>query len=137
MASLEQKADQLIDLVTDLDSRLKASNKALLVLQESDKRTRRFKRFASATLIFTFLLFIAVGSLALSAKNTSNNAQRALRQGCEVGNDARAAQIVLWDYIISLTPPPTTPEAKTRIENLKSFIKTTFAARDCDNLTNK
>lgn len=134
MESLEEKADQLINLVTDLDSRLEASNEALLKLQKSDERTRRFKRFASVSLMLSLLLFIAVGSVALNAKSASENAQQALREGCEIGNDARAAQIVLWDYIINFAPPPTTPEAQTRIDNLKTFIKTTFAPRDCNSL---
>lgn len=131
--SLSSKADQLIRLVTDLDKRLGDSNTALKVLQESDQRTRKFIRIASGSLAGIFLLFIAVGVLALSAKHTGDDAQRALREGCEVGNEARRNQIVLWDYIITISPPATA-EDQTRIDNLKAFIKVTFAPRDCSSL---
>lgn len=133
MESLEQKADQLIDLVTDLDGRLAVSNATLRQLQKSDQRTRRFIHLASASMVLIFVLFLAVGGLALSAKNASDSAQRAIREGCEVGNDARKAQIVLWDYIINISPAAT-PDDQTRIDNLKTFIKTTFAPRDCNSL---
>lgn len=61
--------------------------------------------------------------------------QRVQMSACEDANRIRAAEVRLWRFIIDLSPAPTAPEEKARLERFLDFLNTTFASTDCSTLT--
>lgn len=53
------------------------------------------------------------------------------RARCESSNDFKRADRVRWQYIIDLSPPPATAEARDRLERFKAYIDEADALRDC------
>lgn len=102
-------------------------------------RTRRMVRLLAISVVVDVVLSVVVGVVAFKAEqatNDANQARRAVVASCVSGNAARAVQRDLWGFILSLPPPPTlTPaEAASRAaqtSQLKAYIATNLAARDC------
>jgi hypothetical protein len=70
-------------------------------------------------------------SAASSARTAAIAVAQSDRNLCLSGNAARAQQVELWDYILSLAQPPATPAARDRIAEFKAHLETIFAPRNC------
>ena len=53
---------------------------------------------------------------------------------CKSGNDFRENDRARWQFIINLSPMPTTPEEKTRLDTFKKYINEADALKDCSKL---
>jgi len=56
---------------------------------------------------------------------------------CRAGNEARAAQVQLWTYVLDLVaqgprPQQLDPQQAQRLQQLRGYLSTGFTARDCD-----
>lgn len=68
---------------------------------------------------------------------TSAAAQSAANQqaSCIAGNDTRALSRQLWLYVLDLSAKPTaSAEEKKKSADFRTYVNTTFAARDCSKL---
>lgn len=88
---------------------------------------------------------IGIGLLALalgaSVVYSDQRDDRAQVQACENANESRAAQLVLWNFVIDVSSvpdpgekPPTEAEQAAR-EDIRDWLEELFAPRDCSDLT--
>jgi hypothetical protein len=73
----------------------------------------------------------AASSAAASARTTSIAVAQSDRDLCLSGNAARAQQVSLWNYILSLSRSPTTPAERERVAMFKAHLQQLFAPRNC------
>jgi len=88
----------------------------------------------AALLVFT----ISVAKQAEHATSLSAQNKQNAKVTCLAGNEARAAQVRLWTYVLDVSTasnPSTTPQQAKFIADFRAYILTVFAARDCDNPT--
>jgi len=87
----------------------------------------------AANLVFTSQEVSSVATAVQKAESASA-AQMAL---CRSGNEARAQQVGLWQYIITISQPPpheTAAQERARLAALRSFnayLHRVFAPRNC------
>jgi hypothetical protein len=98
-------------------------------------RNRRMIWWLVVSLVLDVALTIAIAVLAVETRSANDKAAQVHTQQvatCLAGNQSRAAQIQLWDYILSLTPStPLTQEQKRQLADLRGYVHKVFAARDC------
>lgn len=99
------------------------------------RRSRRLIRWVIALAIFEVIIIIALGAaffqLQMNQEDIKKNTTSILAS-CESGNNFRASQITLWDYILAIPPQtPPSPEQDKRIADFKDFVHKTFSPRDC------
>jgi hypothetical protein len=110
---------------------------AVAGLADEVKRLRSYGRRNRAFIVFDVLLTIllavtGVASVhAVRSANSANSAQLAL---CQAGNEARAQQIGLWTYVLSISKKPETAQQQKNIEAFKQHLNVIFAPRDCSHL---
>ena len=110
---------------------------AVTGLADEVKQLRTYGRFNRKFILFDIVLTIllaltgAVSVHATQAASHANSAQLAL---CQAGNEARAQQIGLWDYILKLSPPPQTSQGRERVAAFEHHLDVLFAPRDCGRL---
>jgi hypothetical protein len=86
------------------------------------------------------LVVLALGSVGegwlLTRQQAEVTRDNALRT-CQAGNDTRAAQVSVWNYVLDLSAAsaPQTPQQKARAEQFRTYVAKTFAARDCEKAT--
>ena len=91
---------------------------------------------AGANLLFTSHEVNAVRTAAASAQRASASTS----QLCQSGNEARAQQVGLWQFIITISKPPpheSAAQERARLAALRSFnayLHRVFAPRDCRRL---
>lgn len=69
--------------------------------------------------------------IALAASSDAAKLKQSDRIRCESGNEFRTADRARWNYIISLSPPPATPEAAARLKKFEGFIDAADRLRPC------
>ena len=88
---------------------------------------------AGANLLFTAR---EVGNTR-AAITTSARAAASVAQLCQLGNEARAQQIILWEHILTISRPPpheTPAQERRRLATVRAFgryLHQVFAPRDC------
>lgn len=89
----------------------------------------------AVSLVVDVALTVALAVVAVQARDATDAAARVHDRQvatCESGNDARAAQIQLWNYLLSVPPVrPLTAEQKQQITQFRAYVHRVFAARDC------
>lgn len=109
-------------------------------LSRQGRRLRLILLITVASLLLDLVLSIAVWRVAIEARSASRRATTL----CEASNDARALQVQLWDYVLSVStrnPPavPRTPDEQRRadeqIAQFRTYLHTVFAPRDCSHET--
>ncbi len=123
--ALTESVDTLGQTVAELAGRLRRSRIALA--------------WTVAGLTLDLLLSVALGFVAVQAKNASDTADTNTtnaRLACEAGNQGRETQIQLWTYVLNLAAQgaaePTPAQAK-QIAEFRAYISRVFAPRDCNN----
>ena len=133
VGDLVREADRLAAAIEKLNADLA---EAVVALGKIVQRDRRRVRILIASVIFDLVLSVAVGFFAVtavSAKGQSEENRNTSRIACQAGNDARAGQIQLWDYVLSVSSNKgQTAEEKARAEAFRSYVKNLFKPRDCD-----
>ena len=113
-------------------------------LTEYGRRNRHLIWVTIVSLALDLLLTAALTVVAIQAHNASSAAASARtsasvvaesdRDLCLSVNASRAQQASLWNYILSLSQPPTTPAERERVARLKAHLQQLFAPRDCARL---
>lgn len=76
-------------------------------------------------------------SAAVSARTAASAVAQSNRNLCLSGNAARAQQVELWNYILSLSQSPATPAARERVAKFRARLEAIFAPRDCAHVNPK
>jgi hypothetical protein len=96
----------------------------------------------SVIILFVVMIVLTGASYALES-NAISKAQRntaSITQLCQLGNDSRAQQIRLWQFVISLSRPPpheTARQERQRQADLRTFeayLHRIFKPRNCSAL---
>lgn len=134
---LAQQADELA-------SELRQLNASVVALRDSQRRIRQVMAWLIVGLVCVLALSLVVAGVAVQANHASAQAseatdlaaqnKRAAKIACEEGNDARDAQVSLWNYILDLSArnPRLTAEQRNQIADLREYVAVSFAHRDCD-----
>lgn len=122
----------------DLIARAETLTESVRALDETVQTLRHDQRLIKAIVGVLGVLLLVVGAVAgiawQASRQAEENSQNA-RIACEVGNQARAAQIQLWGYILDQqATQPSTPARKRQLTEFRAYVRATFAPRDCNNL---
>lgn len=139
--SLDERAD-------DLDEKLKENSidESISILVRDAKRRRRQIIALTISLVLDILLTIGLASLAIQARDASvaiQKSQNSIVAGCKVGNDFRQTESNLWTHILSIQPiyqtltPAQQAQRDKVVSDFQTYLKTTFAPRDCSNVIQK
>lgn len=93
----------------------------------------------AAVFLFILSLFLAAGNFLFTSNlvHRSAAATASVTQLCQSGNEFRAEQVQLWEFLISVSRPPPheTPAMKTQREKVTrlfvAHIHQVFKPRDC------
>lgn len=145
--SLSEQAGALIASVGEMRkdvNRLSASN---VVLAKRARRNVVLIRALAISVIFDVMLSVGLGLVALNAHDASVRASNATSVAsqtkqsqlavCTAGNSARAGQVELWDYVLTLLNlgnANQTPAQKAYLTAFQNYVDRLFAARDCEHL---
>lgn len=81
-------------------------------------------------LLVAFSIYLGVTANAAAAK--AARAQNGLQVTCISGNQARATERNLWNYLFSIpATSPETPAQQAQVAQFKTFLNLTLAPRDC------
>jgi hypothetical protein len=107
------------------------------------QRSRRLIIGLAVSIVLDVLLSAAVGLLAIQAVSTSNRANEANSLAsrnaqnqlitCQAGNESRAAQVQLWNYVLDLAArnPNQSPDQVERLKQFRAYLTTALGPRDC------
>jgi hypothetical protein len=102
----------------ELTEALEGMTEALAKVQATVRRGRG----VVIALVLVVVVTVVVAFAAVFAQVSS----------CESGNQTRAADVMLWDHLAAISLKPDTPPAQRAAdERLLSFIRRTFAPRNC------
>lgn len=141
MIAKSKNGKRLIARNDALDKRLKKHpdlDKNIETLFAIGKRNRRLIKLLYISVILEVIMSITITYLAsqvVLSKNRIENTHISLVNNCKSGNDLRKDNLALWTYILNIPPPkPPTKQQEQITIDFKSFIKNTFALRDCSKL---
>jgi len=97
-----------------------------------------------AILIIAMTVSILIGVLfSIYAVNRATSSRATVQELCISGNDSRAQQVQLWEFVITLSvaPPNETHAEKAarlnRVREFRAYLHKVFAPRDCTRLTGR
>lgn len=130
MSNLEERDDELNQKMAD-----HPADEAIAVLVKDARRSKRRLQLLTISVILDILLTIGLAIVSYKTSELAHLAQsnrQAVLANCEVSNESRQNNRVLWDYALSLPPQqPLTPEQQKVRADFKTFVNKTFAERDC------
>lgn len=95
-------------------------------------------RRAFLSLFLVTLMLFGINLLFTARQvNDARAAAASVVQLCQLGNEARAQQVSLWEYVTSIAPPPpheTPAERQKRLATVRAFlahVRKVLAPRDC------
>ena len=134
-----------------LDKKLEASpiEQTVAALQkEADRRNWQIRGLFISLIIDVFLT-VGLAAVAIQARDTALSAARSqasIIASCQTGNEFKTTEAALWNHIIDLSAnSPSqqnlTPEQEAQrqkiLADFQTYLKTTFAPRDCNNVIQK
>jgi hypothetical protein len=126
-ASLDTMAEQLKALAARQDEQIRYG-----------RRNRHLIWGLVVSLVLDLALTIAVVGVGVATNQANSKANEAHSQQiatCRSGNEARAVNIQLWDYIFSVKPvTPRTAAQEGQIAEFKKYVHRAFAPRDCSKI---
>jgi hypothetical protein len=135
IAALTEAANELVEQIHRLNV---DSGQQLVTLARRASSNRRMIYALAASLALDVMLTVALLLVGIRATNAGNRADQVHAQQigtCQSSNDARAAQVQLWDYILSLpSPRPRTNEQQRQLDQFRAYVNTVFAPRDCSRI---
>jgi hypothetical protein len=129
--ALTSSMDGLAEQVGTLNAQVEA--------QESyGRRNRRMIWGLVVSLLLDAVLTVVIATVAVQANHASDRATQVRNQQistCLSTNEARALNIRLWEYVLTIPPSQQrTEEQVKRIADFKVFLRKTFAPRDCSKI---
>lgn len=126
--------DDIIDRADALDRKIAASDDMAALLRYGHA-SRNLIHWLAVSIALDIMLSLALGWVAIGAQQTANQASSlAARsyQACLAGNDFRATELQLWNYILDLPPTaPRTPDQQAQQVQFRTYIDRQFAPRKC------
>lgn len=120
-----------------LDEKLEGGslNQAVETLVRDAKKVRRNQRILALSIALDVFLTFALAGMSLVTHSIATKAettQATLLKTCQVTNESRANNAVLWDYLIDQSKnQPRTPDQQKFFDDFVELKKKTFAPRDC------
>lgn len=129
---MEPDEASLAEREADIDRRI---GDLLVDMQHLGDRNRRNIRLLALSVMFDVLLSIGLGAFAyqvhqLSANTAATTSEQQMST-CNAGNQARALNAELWNYILSQPSGPQTADQSATVTSFKAFIANIFTPRDC------
>jgi hypothetical protein len=127
--------DATLEQAASLETSMTNLTNELHTLHQKSRRQGRVILGLIVSIVFDVALSVVIWLVAVQARDASSLAtHNRLTQivTCESGNQARAAQVQLWDFFLHLagqTNP--SPQKTEQIEKFRSYVGQTFAQRDC------
>lgn len=84
----------------------------------------------AAMLTIGYFLVIRASNSATTAQALAAAVQRNQHDICVAGNKDNTKQLLLWQYILKLSPPKT-PEQQHLDQQFEAFLNTVFKTQDC------
>lgn len=142
-------ADRLEEVKRDSEKRdtdeADARSRQGKALKHYGRINRRLVIIDIVLTVITVGLSVWLGLVATQAHNASSSASRAQiaaaavaqsnRNLCLSNNLARAQQIQLWRYVLTISGPPKTPAQRERTAQFEARLQSLFAPRDCAHLS--
>lgn len=107
-------------------------------LEGLDKSFRQLRRNSRWIMLIAFIEFLlACGGIFLAHRasvvaHKALDNEKAIITACEVGNQTRATERTVWDYVLNVTPQqPQTDAQKEQSTAFKKFLDINLAQRDC------
>jgi hypothetical protein len=118
----------------ELDEKI-ANSTHIHALIAASQRTKVMIRLLAVSLALDVMLSLGFGWLALRAEMLAEQANSIEYQqytACKSGNNARAGQLEVWDYLLNLPPTtPQTPAQKAQIQQVRGHLHGVLAPRRC------
>lgn len=118
----------------ELDETLGGLAASMLVQEQLVKEVRNLRTSNRRLTLIAGILFVLMavtGVVGTVAVNASRDARNALKSSCEATNDSRAKTVSVWETVMNIFAPTPTPEAQVKIDQLLTFVRTTYQPRDC------
>lgn len=152
MTSSQEAAEEVQAVARNLTSALNGLSQRLdQVRDDSVERdealtrygavNRRLIRGLGASLAIDVILTVVLGLVGVQAHHASDVAASASNRAvhssastlalCQAQNTARAQQVELWEFLLSLGKPPQTAQQKKVVAEFVTHLHKIFAARDC------
>jgi hypothetical protein len=129
-AALERMAAELAATRADLEAARKASEDRDEALRRYGRKNRRLVVTTLASLAVDVVLTVALALFAVQAHHVAVSS----RNLCLSVNAARAQQLGLWSYLISISRKPATADDRARVAEFEQHLRVVFAPRDCNNV---
>lgn len=138
-----EERDSTLAAAARLEESMAVLGAELKATREYGHRNRHMIWALAISLMFDILMSVLFAFVAIQASNASDRATEATsaaaqnrqnaRVSCIAGNEARAAQVNLWNYVLDLSRRPNeTPEQTKRIDDFRKYVHIVFAQRNCD-----
>jgi hypothetical protein len=128
--TLEERRDRAITIAQSAIGAVERLNSEI-------RKLRSRNRVLAISLVLDILLTFGLSFNALQTAHVSDQANKASHQAevasyqtCVASNKARADQLRLWGFVLTLIPT-TTPHDEQIATGLSQQIHTIFAPRDC------
>lgn len=121
----------------ELDETLGGLEASLAVQEQLVKEVRNLRTSNRRLTLIAGILFVLMavtGVVGTVAVNASRDARNALKASCEATNDSRAKTVSVWETFMNIAAPTPPPEAQAKIDQLLTFVRTTYQPRDCEAL---
>lgn len=92
------------------------------------QQSRRLRRVAAAVIA----VFVLVGGVGYYAVSESHDSQVV---NCENANETRAANRVLWAYVLDLAAQGARPGSAENLTKIKAWVNVLYEDRDCSDLS--
>jgi hypothetical protein len=131
---LNRLVGRLEEVKADSEDRDKQLAERDAQLTAYGQKNRHLIWFTIVSVALDLLLTAALTVVAIQAHNASGAASAVAqsdRNLCLSSNVARTQQASLWNYALSLSPPPATPAERERLAEFQAHMQKVFAPRNC------
>jgi hypothetical protein len=132
--ALNRLTGRLEEVRADSEDRDKQLAERDAQLSRYGQRNRHLIRITIVSLALDLLLTAALTIVAVQANRASGAASavaQSSRNLCLSGNVARAQQVSLWNYVLTISHPPASSVERERVAGFKAHLQKLFAPRDC------
>jgi hypothetical protein len=132
--ALNRLTGRLEEVRADSEDRDKQLTERDAQLSRYGQRNRHLIWVTIISLALDLLLTAALTVVAVQAHHASGAASavaQADRNLCLSGNVARAQQVSLWNYVLTISQQPASSVGPARLADFKAHLHKLFAPRDC------
>lgn len=129
----EPDPENLLDAVNNLSRNVVTLTERLDVSAKIASRARLLSRVVAVVVVVA----LAFGGFEWHrVSNAIDGVDANAVQACENANDARAANLALWQFVLQLSEPKRpNPIEQAKLDLLQEFIVELFATHDCNDLS--